>query len=428
MTSETLPLRADTTVVSTRVVIQKCVIKAALKLFPNILDYHKPVGASRPVISSFLRHGGGTRWPFHERPDPHRKGALLFAYPCYTLAEMLDHGEPLISQRESTRSFLVRWTLLSVFLLGGQGCMEMPNQSYSGPFLPLSEDEVRLRDRLEKHVVTLAGEIGERNIWHPRGLAASAAYIERALSDVGYRVERQEFTVEGTTVANLEAERTGTSSSGEIVIVGAHYDSVMGCPGANDNASGIAGLLELARLLATEELSRTVRFVAFVNEEPPFFLTGDMGSRVYASRSRHRGENVVAMLSLETIGYYSEDRGSQHYPFPFSFFYPNTANFIGFVGNFSSRRLVRQAIGIFRAHTQFPSEGLAAPEWVTGVGWSDHWSFWKEGYPAIMITDTALFRYDYYHTRQDTPERLDYDRTARVVMGLSRVVADLAGR
>ncbi|MFQ5960000.1 MAG: M28 family peptidase, partial [Candidatus Methylomirabilales bacterium] len=274
-----------------------------------------------------------------------------------------------------------------------------------------------MRDHLEKHVVMLAGEIGERNIWHPEGLHASVDYIGKTLTGLGYEVARQEFKVQGATVANLEVERTGTSLPQEIVIIGAHYDSVIGCPGANDNASGVAAVLEIARLLATAELSRTVRFVAFVNEEPPFFLTGDMGSRVYAARSRQRGEHVVAMLSLETIGYYSENRWSQRYPFPFSLFYPSTANFIGFVGNFSSRRLVRRAIGTFREQTPFPSEGLAAPEWVTGVGWSDHWSFWKEGYPAIMVTDTALFRYDYYHTPQDTPDKLDYPRMARVVTG-----------
>ncbi len=305
--------------------------------------------------------------------------------------------------------------------------IDMPKSSYTGPFQPLSEDEVQVRDRLERHVSMLAGEIGERNIWHPQGLEASVDYIEKVLGDLGYQVEMQEYKVEGKPVANLEAERIGTSLAGEIVVVGAHYDSVFGTPGANDNASGVAGLLEIARLLATEELSRTVRFVAFVNEEPPFFLTGDMGSRVYASRSRRRGEDIVAMLSIETIGYYSEVSGSQHYPFPFSYFYPSTANFIGFVGNFSSRRLVRRAIGTFREHTRFPSEGLAAPEWVTGVGWSDHWAFWQEGYPAIMVTDTALFRYDHYHTPQDTPDKLDYARTARVVSGLTRVVADLAG-
>lgn len=324
-------------------------------------------------------------------------------------------------------SFLLRWTLLSVVMLGSQSCMDMPKHSYSGPFRPLSEDEAQLRNRLEEHISVLAGEIAERNIWHFRGLEASARYIERVLTDAGYQVERQEFDVHGRTVANLEAERTGASLEEEIVIIGAHYDSVIGSPGANDNASGVAGVLEIARLLAAVPLSRTVRFVAFVNEEPPFFMTEDMGSRVYAACSRQRGEHITAMLSIETIGYYSEDPGSQRYPFPFSFFYPNTANFIGFVGNVSSRGLVRQTIGTFREHTKFPSEGLAAPQWVPGVGWSDHWSFWKEGYPAIMVTDTALFRYDHYHTPRDTPEKLDYARMARVVTGLARVVGDLAG-
>ncbi len=305
--------------------------------------------------------------------------------------------------------------------------MEMPTHSYSGPFAPLAEDEVLLRDRLEKHVTVLAGEIGERNLWHFRELEASARYIEKVLTEVGYQVQRQEFHVHGRTVANLEAERPGASLAEGIVIIGAHYDSVIGSPGANDNASGVAAVLEMARLLATAPLSRTARFVAFVNEEPPFFMTADMGSRVYAARSRQRGEQITAMLSIETIGYYSEEPGSQRYPLPFRLFYPHTADFIGFVGNVSSRGLVRQAIGAFREHAKFPSEGLAAPGWVTGVGWSDHWSFWKEGYPALMVTDTALFRYDHYHTPQDTPEKLDYARMARVVAGLTRVVADLAG-
>ena len=131
-------------------------------------------------------------------------------------------------------------------------------------------------------------------------------------------------------------------------------------------------------------------------------------------------------MSIETIGYYSDVSGSQKYPFPFSVFYPNTADFIGFVGNVGSRRLVRQAVAAFRAQANFPSEGLAAPGLITGIGWSDHWSFWQEGYPAIMITDTAFFRYAYYHTPQDTPEKLDYERMARVVAGISNTVSFLA--
>ena len=221
-------------------------------------------------------------------------------------------------------------------------------------------------------------------------------------------------------------EISGTASPGDIVIIGAHYDTVPGCAGANDNTTGVAAVLELARLLSTRITDRTVRLVAFVNEEPPFFRTDLMGSRVYARRCRERDDNVVAMLSLETIGFYADEPGSQKYPFPFSFFYPDTGNFVGFVGNLGSRSLTRRAIRAFRESTQLPSEGLAAPAWIPGIGWSDQWSFWQEGYPGVMITDTAPFRYPYYHTPQDTPDRIDYDRFARVVMGVSRVVEVLA--
>jgi len=324
-------------------------------------------------------------------------------------------------------SVLLRWTAVSAAGIGVLLLMiRMPHRSYSGPFRPLSDEEAVLRDRLRAHVSVLAGDIGERNVWRSRALEASARHVERVLGDLGYPVTVQEFDVQGVTVKNLEAERKGNSVPEEVVVVGAHYDSIIGSPGANDNASGVAGVLEMARLLADQPLPRTVRFVAFVNEEPPFFQTDDMGSRVYASRARRRGERIVAMLSIETIGYYSEEAGSQHYPFPLSLVYPNTANFIGFVGNHASRDLVRRAIGTFRARIEFPSEGITAPEWITGIGWSDHASFWKEGYAALMITDTALFRYRHYHTPEDTPDKIDYTRMARVVMGIARVVAELA--
>jgi Zn-dependent M28 family amino/carboxypeptidase len=301
--------------------------------------------------------------------------------------------------------------------------MTMSDQSYGRP---LTEDGEALRGRLEKHVSTLAGEIGERNIWYYDGLVEAAGYIEHALLSAGYEVGRQEFNVQGFTVANLEVTLTGQSKADEIVVVGAHYDSVVGSPGANDNGTGVAALLEIARLLAGATLHRTVRFVAFVNEEPPFFQTGHMGSQRYAKRARERGDRIVAMLSLETIGYYSDEPGSQRYPFPMSFFYPKTANFIGFVGNLSSRRLVQRAARAFRGHSDFPAESAAAPGWLTGIGWSDHAAFWQEGYAAIMVTDTALFRYAHYHTLQDTPDKVDYGSLARVTKGLAHVVEDLA--
>jgi Zn-dependent M28 family amino/carboxypeptidase len=303
---------------------------------------------------------------------------------------------------------------------------KMVEKSYSGRFLPLSEQEKKISANLRGHVFMLAGEIGERNILLPQKLAAAAAYIEKVWQEQNFAVQRQEYAARDVESANLIIEIPGTSLPDQIVLVGAHYDTVPGSPGANDNGSGVASLLEISRLLAGIKPARTVRLVAFTNEEPPFFLRRNMGSRVYASRSRSLNENIVGMLSLETMGYYSEAPNSQEYPFPFSFFYPHTANFIGFVGNIRSRSLVRLSLATFRRTTQFPSEGTAAPEWFTGIGWSDHWSFWREGYRAIMITDTAFFRYAYYHTRQDTPEKIDYDRLARVTTGLSQVIVELA--
>ncbi|RYE92717.1 MAG: M28 family peptidase [Myxococcales bacterium] len=218
--------------------------------------------------------------------------------------------------------------------------------------------------------------------------------------------------------------------AGELVVVGAHYDSVetdAGCPGANDNATGTAAMLALAHRLRGRTLPRTVRFVGFVNEEPPYFWTDDMGSVRAAKLSRARGERIAAMLSLETLGSYSDLPGSQRYPFPFSLFYPTTADFVAFVGNVSSRAITRQAVGAFRRHARFPSEGAAPASVVGGVGLSDHWSYWQQDYPAVMVTDTAFFRYPWYHTPRDVPAAIDHERLARVVDGLTRVVEELAG-
>ena len=300
----------------------------------------------------------------------------------------------------------------------------MPGKSYSGVLPTLTNAEKQCRDRLRNHVSTLADRIGERNLNHYEALRASAEFIEGELRGAGLQTEPQEYFISGKSVKNIESEIRGTLRPDEIVIIGAHYDSVVGSPGANDNASGVAALLELAREFNNESAQRTLRFVAFVNEEPPYFQTEEMGSRVYARRSKQRAENIVAMISLETIGYYSDAENSQVYPFPFSFFYPSVGNFIGFVGNTASRSLVRSAIKTFRNDASFPSEGVAAPGWLTGIGWSDQWSFWKEDYPAIMVTDTAVFRYPNYHRRSDASEKIDYDRMVRVVSGLGSVIRD----
>ena len=302
----------------------------------------------------------------------------------------------------------------------------MPGHSWSGSMPPLTEHEQLIHDNLRRHVTELAGDPGERNVWRPGSMSAAAGYISTVFEEAGYQVNLQSFPSRGETMSNLEAVLPGHGVADEIIVIGAHYDSVADSPGADDNASGVAALLELARLLSGTTLPRTERFVAFANEEAPFFYGDEMGSNLYAARLQARGERIVAMLSLETIGYYTDQPGSQRYPFPFSLFYPDTGNFIAFVGNFSSRSLVREAIGAFRATTAFPSEGVAAPSGMEGIHWSDHWSFWEAGYPAIMVTDTAPFRYPHYHAATDTPGQLDYSSFARVTGGLAEVIRVLA--
>jgi Zn-dependent M28 family amino/carboxypeptidase len=226
-------------------------------------------------------------------------------------------------------------------------------------------------------------------------------------------------------VHNIEAEIVGGARPGEIVIVGAHYDSVVGSPGANDNASGTAAVLALAKRFAGRKCGRTLRFILFTCEEPPYFQSPSMGSAVYARRCRERNENLTAVISLETIGYFTSEPQTQQYPQPFGLFYPSEGDFIAVIGNVGSRKLVREVIESFRRHAEFPSEGGAVPGEITGVGWSDHWSFWQEGYEAVMITDTAPFRYPHYHTADDTPDKLNYDHMARIVDALEPVIDDL---
>lgn len=302
----------------------------------------------------------------------------------------------------------------------------MPGKSYRGTLPPLSAAQTALRDELRRHVEQLAGEIGERNVYIPKKLNAAADYIEAALSVGSHKVSRQSFKASGELCHNLEIEIPGSTRRDEIVLIGAHYDSVMGSPGADDNASGAAALLALSKSPELQKPARTLRFVALVNEEPPHFQTEQMGSLVCARRCRERGENIIVMLSLESLGYYSTDKGSQKYPFPIGLLYPSCGDFVGFVGRTADGKWVRQCIKTFRQNAQFPSEGAALPGWLPGIGWSDHWAFWQVGYPALMVTDTATFRSPNYHLDSDTPDKLDYDRFARVVEGVARVIEKLA--
>lgn len=333
------------------------------------------------------------------------------------------------NSRLRTRLLLIALVLTFAGVLGWfLWLTQMPLRSYAGALPQLTAEELELRNRLSAEVVHLSIDIGDRSLLHPRSLQAASDYLSSSLRVQGYRVTENPYTVNGEKVHNLEAILAGTDGTLGQLVVGAHYDSVAGTVGANDNGTGVAAALEIARLLRQVQLRRTIRFVFFVNEEPPYFQTAEMGSRVYAHQLRHDGVPVAAMFSLETIGFYSDEPRSQKYPPVLSLFYPNRGNFIAFVGNTDSRAEVRESVRGFRESTQFPSEGIAAPANYLGIGWSDQWSFWQEGYPGVMVTDTALFRYPYYHTQNDTVDKVDFDRTARVVEGMRQLILKFANK
>jgi Zn-dependent M28 family amino/carboxypeptidase len=274
---------------------------------------------------------------------------------------------------------------------------------------------------LRRHVAAIAQE--PRNLWHYESLEHAAAYIDGEFTRAGYHPRHQVYEIEGRQVANIEAERRGSRRPDRVLVIGAHYDSIADSPGANDNASGVAVTLELARMHAASAAGAlTVRFVAFVNEEPPHFMTAAMGSLVYAAEAAARGDDIVAMMSLETIGYYSDAPGSQRYPRPFHLVLPNRGNFLAMVSNIGSVSVLRTASRAFRSATRLPLIASPAPACIPGIAWSDHWSFWQHGYRAIMLTDTAPYRYPHYHARTDTPEKLDYDRMAQVVTGCAATI------
>lgn len=282
--------------------------------------------------------------------------------------------------------------------------------------------------RLRSHVVKLAGEIGARDLFrnNNRGLKASSDYIGSELKSYGYKVEYQEYPSAGVKVKNIIAAKPGLSAPDEIIIVGAHYDSCDN-PGADDNASGVAGVLELARRLAAKPSARTVKFLAFVNEEPPFFRAKDMGSFVYASEAAGKKDDIKGAIVLEMIGYYSDAPFSQHYPPLIGVFYPNKGDYPALVSNFHSRGLAWKIRDSFKSAAAQPLETAILPAMIPGVDFSDHRSFWKYGYPAVMFTDTAFYRNPNYHKQTDTPETLDYSRMALFLDGLEKAVLDLAG-
>ena len=311
---------------------------------------------------------------------------------------------------------LITFTLVKLTTFGWQGFYRRREFRLEDKALP---------ERLREHVIKLSDNIGDRTVFRYAKLREAADYISREFSEMGLKLEFQKYSVDGKEVKNIIAHSPGGEKAAEIIIVGAHYDTCFN-PGANDNASGIAALLELARFFSAKESSRTIRFIAFVNEEPPFFRTEAMGSFVYAKRAREEGEDIKAVIILETIGYYSDKPFSQRYPLFLGPFFPNRADFIAVVGNLTNRKLVRALRRGFSAHSDFPIASVALFDFVPGVDFSDHWSFWQQDFPAVMVTDTAFYRYAHYHAHSDTYEKLDYRSLAAVTQGLSHALLGLS--
>ncbi len=289
-----------------------------------------------------------------------------------------------------------------------------------------SSQDPALRENLKRHVIALSDEIGERHFFRYEHLQKAARYVSGIFKEYGYNPEWQTYHWGNQEYSNIIATQEGSKDPGKIIIAGAHYDTVRGTPGADDNASGAAGILELSRMLSNEDIDKTIKFIAFVNEEPPFFRTRNMGSRIYSKQAKKNKEDIIAMFSFEMIGYFSEEEKSQHYPFGIRLWYPTNATFIALVGNIRFRKFVKRVAEIFRKHSDFDLQSIAMPSIIPGIDFSDHWSFWREGYNAAMITDTAFYRYHDYHGPRDTYEKLDYGKMAAVVDGFKYVLKELA--
>lgn len=284
---------------------------------------------------------------------------------------------------------------------------------------------MNLQEHLRDVVTTLAGKIGVRTYRDVERLDRAARSIADQFASFGYRVTRQPFRFSGNTYQNVIAELTGTASPEKILVIGAHYDTVRTTPGADDNASGVAGVLGLARLMAGKPLRKTVRFVAFALEEPPVYRSSDMASYHYAKSLKERNERVEGMVCLEMIGYFCDKDGCQHYPFPFmNLRYPKRGNYISLVGNLGSKAFTEAVAQGFSHGTDLPVITLNAPFFVPGIDFSDHWSFYQFGYQALMVTDTAFYRNPHYHAPTDLPQTLDYARMVKVVEGLKKAIEE----
>jgi Zn-dependent M28 family amino/carboxypeptidase len=325
---------------------------------------------------------------------------------------------------------LAVFSAMTVVALGGGLLLEQWRlKRLPATGVPMNFGKDSPEGRLQADVQFLAGTIGDRNAGRPEQVAKAAEFVATRFTEIGYEPMTQRFSLPFGGVINeflnIAAILPGSGPDAEVLVVGAHYDTFPGTPGADDNASGVAAMLELARRLHGSTGNVEVHFVAFANEEPPFFGTQEMGSYRYAGMLRQENRRVAGMLSLEMLGYYSDAPQSQTYPPLMAAFYPSTANFIGFTSNWRSWFFLRRLKAAYPVPERPRLMTVALPAWTGAVSLSDNLSFWRHGFPAVMVTDTAFLRYPHYHTKTDTPEKLDYVRMSAVVDGLESALKTL---
>ena len=302
----------------------------------------------------------------------------------------------------------------------------MPGASYAGPLPAITEEEEELARELALDVETIGRDIGPRGTHAPEKLAEAEDYLENRLRRMGLSVETVPHEARGRTSNTLVAQVTGARAPGEVILVGAHYDSAARRPGANANASGCAVLLAIASRVAAAPCDRTVRFVLFTDGAPPLAGREDSGAAAYASRAKQAQDKILLMIALDSLGTYRDDPGSQQVPFPLGPLYPDRGDFVAFVGSLTQRESVSRAVGIFRQASRFPSQGVALPGWLPGVGESDDAAFRAAGFRAIRITDPGPLRSSSWGGMSDTSDRIDVARMARVTTCLARLVTGLA--
>jgi hypothetical protein len=288
------------------------------------------------------------------------------------------------------------------------------------------ETSAAVNARLERHVRMLSEEFYPRDVHHPENLARAAEWMAAEFRKTGGKVELQPYTAFGSPFQNVSVLFDGPGDAR--VVVGAHYDAAPGTPGADDNASGVAGLMELATLLSKMELESDVELVAYCTEEPPYFGTTAMGSYAHARSLHEAGIKVLGMVSLEMIGFFSDEKGSQQYPIPaLAMLYPSAGNFIAVVSRLDQRSLTGKVKRSMKKQRDLPVVSFVGPVSLNGIDFSDHRNYWKFDMPAVMVTNTAFFRNEHYHGVGDTADRLDYDRMRQVTEAVALAVRDLAG-